>query len=225
MPINDSHSYGAGKVFKRFKKLGRFLSLYRLLKQWYLNQNAHEIRNVFESNSGMKEGVLLGSNAWCVNGGNKRNIQIGERVICRGLVRAGNWTKKGIIKIANDVYLGDDTILNAEDRIEIGEYTMVAHGVQINDSQSHPIDPSLRVQDWDFIRGYSELKERPTVEHKAIIIGKHVWISFNAIILRGVSIGDNSIIGAGSVVTKDIPANCIVAGNPAKIIENLDYKA
>ncbi len=53
-----------------------------------------------------------------------------------------------------------------------------------------------------------------------MIIGNHVWIGENALILKGVKIGDNSIVGAGSVVTKDVPNNSIVAGNPARIIKN-----
>lgn len=55
-----------------------------------------------------------------------------------------------------------------------------------------------------------------TVRARPIHIGKNVWITSRCIILPGVSIGDNSVIGAGSVVTKDIPANCFAAGNPAK---------
>lgn len=58
---------------------------------------------------------------------------------------------------------------------------------------------------------------------KPIAIGNNVWIGGNVVILQGVTIGDNTVIGAGSVVTKDIPSNCIAAGNPAKIIkENIN---
>ena len=57
-----------------------------------------------------------------------------------------------------------------------------------------------------------------------MIIGNNVWIGSGANILPGVSIGDNSIIGAGSVVIKDIPANSVAVGIPAKVIKNLDDK-
>jgi acetyltransferase-like isoleucine patch superfamily enzyme len=60
---------------------------------------------------------------------------------------------------------------------------------------------------------------------KPIVIGNNVWIGANAIILPEVTIGDNAIIGAGSVVTHDVEGNCIVAGNPAKIIRRLDETA
>jgi len=60
------------------------------------------------------------------------------------------------------------------------------------------------------------------VKAKPVIIGKNVWITTRCIILGGVTIGDNSIIGAGSVVTRDIPVNCFAAGNPCKVIKFLN---
>ena len=72
---------------------------------------------------------------------------------------------------------------------------------------SHPFDPEHRND------GY--------VSGKPIILGKNVWMGGSCTVLPGVTIGDNSIIGAGSVVTKDIPANVIAAGNPARVIRTL----
>ncbi|MBA2585639.1 MAG: maltose acetyltransferase, partial [Chthoniobacterales bacterium] len=51
------------------------------------------------------------------------------------------------------------------------------------------------------------------------IIGDNVWIGMNAVILKGVAIGENSVVAAGAVVTKSVPENCVVAGNPAKIVK------
>lgn len=56
--------------------------------------------------------------------------------------------------------------------------------------------------------------------HNSTFIGKNCFIGMNSVILSGIRIGDNVIIGAGSILTKDVPNNCIVAGNPAKIIKN-----
>lgn len=64
-----------------------------------------------------------------------------------------------------------------------------------------------------------DLKDFATVRAKPIIIGKNVWVTTRCVILGGVTIGDNSIIGAGSVVTENIPANCLAAGNPCKAIK------
>ena len=64
--------------------------------------------------------------------------------------------------------------------------------------------------------------QRSDLFPKPIHIGKRVWVGSGSIVLPGVTIGDNSIIGAGSIVTKDVPSNVIVAGNPAKFIRNID---
>ncbi len=63
-----------------------------------------------------------------------------------------------------------------------------------------------------------------TVIAKPVIIGKNVWITTNVTILPGVTIGDNTVIGAGSVVTKDIPSGVFAAGNPCKVIKEIDFK-
>jgi len=59
------------------------------------------------------------------------------------------------------------------------------------------------------------------VAKKEVILEDNVWVGANAIILKGVRIGKNSVIGAGSVVTKDVPSNVVVAGNPAKIVRDM----
>jgi len=90
--------------------------------------------------------------------------------------------------------------------LKIGDNCQIAPGVQIY-TATHPTDPPARLE--------HELT-------KPVTIGNNVWIGGNAIILPGVKIDDNVTIGAGSVVTKDFPSNCVIAGNPAKIIKKLD---
>ena len=65
---------------------------------------------------------------------------------------------------------------------------------------------------------------RADIHPKPIHIGKRVWIGSGAIVLPGVTIGDNSVIGAGSVVTKDVPEDCVYGGNPAKFIKKNEYE-
>ena len=72
---------------------------------------------------------------------------------------------------------------------------------------NHPLDAERRNEGYDY--------------GKPITLGKNVWLGGGCTILSGVTIGDNSIIGAGSVVTKDIPANVIAAGNPARVIREI----
>jgi acetyltransferase-like isoleucine patch superfamily enzyme len=68
------------------------------------------------------------------------------------------------------------------------------------------------------------LTHGPTSGNKSVEIGSYVWVGYNALILPGVKIGDFTIIGAGSVVTKSFPNECVIAGNPAKILRKLTFE-
>jgi len=97
------------------------------------------------------------------------------------------------------VFINTGVVIAAKKRIYIGNKTLIGDQTLILDSNWHGIDGN-------------------NVESGAVEIGDHVWIGERVIILKGVTIGDDSIIGAGSVVTKDVSKNVIVAGNPAKYI-------
>ncbi len=224
MPIDQTHSYGGGLTSSMNTYKSRFDRFFKWMDRKIVSYKNHKISESFKINAFVSPDFKFAINSWCINGGDRYNIKIGSRVFCRGLIRAGVHTKQGKITIGDDVYIGDDTIINAEKEIIIGKYSMIAHGVQINDSQSHPTDPSARQKDWDFIRGINrqENSEREYVDHQPIIIGNRVWISFNAIILRGVTIGDNAIIAAGAVVVKNVPSNTVVGGNPATFLKRIE---
>lgn len=120
------------------------------------------------------------------------------------------------------IFIGDDVIVglnctfvdNAE--IHIGNRVMIAPNVQIY-TASHPTLPQERLIDnWE---GVSPTYFRTYA--KPVIIEDNVWIGGGAIILPGVTIGKNAVIGAGSVVNKSIPENCVAAGNPCKVIKKL----
>jgi len=99
------------------------------------------------------------------------------------------------------------TVISAAESIEIGAGTICGGNVTITDTDWHPVDPMTRRSG----RGRSA----------PIKLGCNVWVGLNAIILKGVTIGDNSIISAGSVVTSDIPSDVIASGHPAKVIKSL----
>lgn len=123
--------------------------------------------------------------------------------------------------------IGDYTLLNgalvmAEERIEIGSHCLVSWNVGIADSDFHPIDPAQRLIDSKALAPFYEGRpERPKLETRPVRIADNVWIGMNAIILKGVSIGENSVVAAGSVVTKSVPSNVVVGGNPAVVVREL----
>lgn len=122
-----------------------------------------------------------------------------------------------------NIFLGDDVIINMNctfvdnKPIKIGNHVLIASNVQIY-TAAHPVLPQERlVSNWKeldttFFRTYA----RP------VEIEDNVWIGGGCIILAGVTIGKNSVIGAGSVVTHSIPANCVAVGNPCKVIRSFD---
>lgn len=110
------------------------------------------------------------------------------------------------VHLGKNVYINYNCTLVDDANIYIGDGTMIAPNVTIV-AASHPISPKLRAE------GYGC--------NKPVYIGKNVWIASNAVILPGVHIGDNSVIGAGSVVTKDIPENTLAVGNPARVLREI----
>jgi acetyltransferase-like isoleucine patch superfamily enzyme len=121
--------------------------------------------------------------------------------------------------------VGDFTLLNgalvmAEELIEIGSYCLVSWNVGIADSDFHPTDPAERRRDAIALAPfYKERPPRPLIRTAPVRIADNVWIGMNAVILKGVTIGENAVIAAGSVVSKSVPANTIVAGNPATVVK------
>jgi acetyltransferase-like isoleucine patch superfamily enzyme len=122
------------------------------------------------------------------------------------------------------VKIGDFTLLvgaliTCDTSVEIGSHCLISWGVGIADSDFHPVSAAQRRIDAEALAPYYENKpQRPleAVRSRPVKIGNNVWIGMNAIILKGVTIGDDSIVAAGAVVTKDVPPGTIVAGNPAR---------
>ena len=123
--------------------------------------------------------------------------------------------------------IGDFTLLNgalimADERIEIGSHCLVSWNVGIADSDFHPIDAAQRkIDTYALAPFYKERPPRPALRTAPVIIKDNVWIGMNAIILKGVTIGENSVVAAGAVVSKSVPENVVVAGNPAVIVKQL----
>ena len=104
------------------------------------------------------------------------------------------------------VYANYNLTMVDDTHIYVGDYTMIGPNVTIA-TAGHPIDPALR-----------SVQAQYNME---VHIGKNVWIGGGCVLLPGVSIGDNTVIGAGSIVTKDIPANVVAYGNPCRVIREI----
>ena len=124
--------------------------------------------------------------------------------------------------------VGDFTLLNgaivmAEELVEIGSHCLVSWGVGIADSDFHPLEPAQRLIDSQALAPFFKNRPpRPKLKTAPVRIGDNVWIGMNAVILKGVTIGENSVVAAGAVVTKSIPPNTIVAGNPAVAVKKFE---
>ncbi|MBQ0087738.1 MAG: acyltransferase [Prevotellaceae bacterium] len=117
--------------------------------------------------------------------------------------------KNGHLTLGRNSYM-NASLIQCADAITIGDNCAIASDALIQDTDFHPILDENG-------------KEKPI--SKPIVIGNHVWICAHAIVLKGVTIGDGAIVAAGAVVTKDVPARCVVAGNPAKVVrENVIWK-
>ncbi len=124
--------------------------------------------------------------------------------------------------------IGDFSLINgamimANERIEIGKHVLISWNVGIADSDFHPLDAAQRRLDTMALAPfYKDRPARPDITARPVSIGDNVWIGFNAVILKGVTIGENAVVAAGAVVSKSVPANVVVAGNPAVIVKQLD---
>lgn len=107
----------------------------------------------------------------------------------------------------NMVYANYHLTCVDDTHIYVGDYTMFGPNVTIA-TAGHPILPELRKEAYQY--------------NMPVHIGKCCWIGTGAIIMPGVTIGDNSVIGAGSVVTKDIPANVVAVGNPCRVMREIN---
>lgn len=130
--------------------------------------------------------------------------EIGENCYIEPPFRS-NWGGKHV-HFGKNVYANFNLTLVDDTHIYVGDYTMFAPNVLLA-SATHPILPALRQKGYQY--------------NLPIRIGKNCWLGAGVIVLPGVTIGDNTVVGAGSVVTKDLPPNVVAVGNPARILREI----
>ena len=153
--------------------------------------------------------------------GDVNKIRIGNSCYIRGEMFI--YPYSGKIQMGNNCYVGEGTRIWAENSIVIGNNVLIAHNVDIHDSNDHPIEPKCRREHYHDICTVGFL-EKYDLHSKPIKIKDNAWIGFGACVMKGVTIGRNSIVAAHAVVVKDVPDNVVVAGNPAQIVRELSAK-
>ena len=114
------------------------------------------------------------------------------------------------ISIGNNVGISGATIY-ARKGITIGDNTNIGGNTKILDNDFHPIDPQARIAD-----------DKEKIGTAPVVIGENCFIGCNALILKGTQLGNNCVVGAGAVVSGKFEDNCVIAGNPAKVIRIIE---
>lgn len=130
-------------------------------------------------------------------------VTIGDNVELVGTLGRSTFFKVGgTLEIADEVFINRGCEIYATTDVTLGYDATLAPGIVIRDSDMHAVDSG-------------------TVQRGAVKIGPGAWIGTRSIVLKGVTVGKNAVVGAGSVVTRDVPPETVVAGNPAEVVREL----
>ena len=152
----------------------------------------------------------------------RANISIGN-----GTHIAGNltvWANAGRIEIGDACFVGENSHVYSACHILIGNRVQIAHDCNVFDNNVHSLDPAERHMEFiqnttsGFVRLFSLREEQ-------VIIKDDAWIGAGAVVLKGVTVGRCAIVGAGSVVTRNVPDYAVVVGNPARVVRSLESLA
>jgi acetyltransferase-like isoleucine patch superfamily enzyme len=167
----------------------------------------------------LQKGAFLSHTARIRNAfGDSDKILIGENSHVRGELMV--FGHGGQISIGEWCYVGAGTRIWSAASIEIGNRVLISHSVNIIDSLTHPLRAVERHEQTKQIFAHGH-PLKIFLDEKPVKIGDDAWVGACAMVLRGVSVGKGGIVAAGSVVTRDVPAYSIVAGNPAVVVREL----
>jgi len=124
---------------------------------------------------------------------------------------ARNAPGKARIEIGDDAYVGSRVVLRAGLGIRVGRHVTIAANVVLSSDPGHPLDPVAR-----------RTEAAPLEALSQMVVGDDVWIAEGATLLGGIAVGHGAVVGAHAVVTKDVPPLTVVAGNPARVVKELE---
>jgi acetyltransferase-like isoleucine patch superfamily enzyme len=174
----------------------------------------------FESSACFDSSVVFLPGAKICNDSCRDKLLIGSHSHIAGQLRL--ITSYGQLGIGNHCFVGAGSRIWAFKQIEIGNCVLISHLVDIHDGDSHPLDAQLRRQHCVDLFGKKRPIDYSGVPASPVLIEDDVWIGFKSTILKGVTIGKGAVIAACSVVTNNVPAHTLVAGNPARVLRCLD---
>lgn len=131
--------------------------------------------------------------------------EIGENCYIEAPLHS-NWGGK-YMHFGDNVYANFNLTVVDDTDVYVGDNVLIGPNVTLI-TGTHPIHPGLRAKQAQY--------------NVPVVVGNNVWLGANAVVLPGVHIGDNSVIGAGSIVTKDIPANVVAVGNPCRVLREIN---
>jgi acetyltransferase-like isoleucine patch superfamily enzyme len=205
------HAFANGPVFARPASIEAARGLFDRAED---GDRLWAVFEAFDRGAELGDGVRLGLAARLLTPGGERRVRIGRDCAIRGIIRAEG---DGQVDIGAQVYVGDGVIISARAKVEIGDATLLAHGVQVFDNDTHPTDPAEREAHFRAI-----LKLGPTrdfaIAARPVRIGRRCWLGFGAAVMKGVRVRDGAIVAAGAVVTADVPLGGVAAGNPARLV-------
>lgn len=166
--------------------------------------------------------VQFSASSGIVNSGFRESVTLGNHGCSFGVFQV---LCGGKISVGNNFYIGSGTCIQSKEKVEIGNDVIISNNVLIVDNNNHPTDCDMRLKMSrcdDYMT--DELWTWKYAESKPIVIKDNVWIGKNVVIMKGVTVGKGAIVGLGSIVTHDVPDYCVVAGNPAKVVKELEHK-
>jgi acetyltransferase-like isoleucine patch superfamily enzyme len=157
--------------------------------------------------------ATLGKTTIIHNPYDRAAVKIGSQTLFLGEI---NLVREGAsVEIGEWSFVGPGAKLWSMGRISIGSRVQISHGVHVFDNNSHSLSAVDRSRGFEGLRTMASCPREPVV-HSPVRIEDDVWIGFNAAILKGVTVGQGAVVGASSVVTKNVAPFTVVAGNPAR---------